>query len=186
MSKTPKKKATKAKPKKKALELKNPPDTKTSPTPGNPAGETLTRRDVERQIHVPVDSGLLPELNMQLVDLLDREERLILSRAEAVAGIRKEIKEVVAQRKELVVKLKLGETITVVCEEIKDFEAQIVKYVRKDTKEEVERREMTPEDHQLTLNTEEANAATHEDGADDGDEDDSKLDESVEGSFLDN
>lgn len=171
-----KKKAIKAKPKKSALVLKNPPGTKTDPIPkpkgkkdsgknlatARHDGDSVTRRDVERQIHVPVDSGLLPELNAQLVELLDKEERLDLARQEMAAGIRKELKEVRAERKALTVKLKRGEMMLVVCEEIKDFNACIVKYVRKDTKEEVERREMVESDHQLTLNVEEANAETHE------------------------
>ncbi len=166
-----KKKSTKAGPKKSALVLKNPPGTKTDPIPKPKKGSKLaaptatddvTRRDVERQIHVPVDSGLLPELNQQLVELLDKEERLMLARAEMSAGIRKDLKEVVAERKALTVKLKRGEMILVICEEIKDFGAGIVKYVRKDTKEEVERRAMVESDHQLTLNVEEANAETFE------------------------
>lgn len=201
-----KKKAVKARAKKSALVLKNPPGTKTDPIPKSKkkgkdtptalsadvvGADNILRKDVERQIHVKVDSGLLPELNDKLVELLDKEERLMLARAEMSAGIRKDLKETVAERKALTVKIKRGEMQLVVCEEIKDFNAQIVKYVRKDTREEVERREMVESDHQLTLNQEEANAATHDEEetevdavGDIGDESDSDTPD-PDGSFLD-
>lgn len=133
-----------------------------------PFPEKITRKEELHRVFVPVEAALLPELNATLCEALGKKELLQLQCKDVVAGFRADIKELDEKIKETRVKCQKGDTIDVMCERITDTDAGIVKWIRLDTREEVERRNLTEADSQLTLGEAPAGeeAASGEDGED--------------------
>ena len=114
----------------------------------------ILRREVEREIRIGLDPKEREPLTQELTTAIKEMDALRIEAADTQAGYRKKIKEIKAKVDEVVVTLDQGRKEVHQVEEIRDFSKGTVKYVRLDTKEIVEKREMTDEDRQLNLGDE--------------------------------